>query len=179
MLFIVTITSPFYRRQAINSTDLTVKLPIDQMTLTSASNMQVKPTHSDRILSESMEITHGPVSGIVGFPIALLSQDQQCTLVIDQWTNTLTLDIPSVTLGGIPSEKKFWNIPYRSLVKQTDQHPTPTFDPYILNNPINKFDEPPTPTWKPNSQYDETNKQLYWEEMGRYVWNLVITESHH
>jgi len=179
MLFIVTITSPFYSTQAFNSTDLTVKLPIEQMTLSSASNMQVKPTHFDHILNESMDITQGPVSGIVGYPIAILQKQDQCALVIDQWTNTLTLDIPSIKLGSASSAQKFWNIPYRSLVMQSDIHPTPTYDPYALYNPINRLGEPPTPNWTPIPSYDNTNWQLYWENMGRYVWGLVITESHH
>jgi hypothetical protein len=180
MLFIVTITSPFYRAQAYNSTDLTVKLSIDQMTLSGASNIPVKPTHFDHILNENMDITQGPVSGIIGYPIALMLNQDQCTLVIDQWTNTLTLDIPSVILGGASSVQKFWNIPYRSLVMQSDTHPTPTSDPYILNNSITKLDEPPTPSWTPIPGSDNTNwQQLYWEGMGRYIWNLVISESHH
>jgi len=178
MLFIVTITSPFYRGQAYNSTDLTVKLAIDQMTLSSASNMQVKPTHFDRILNESMDITQGPVSGIVGYPIEVLLKEDQCTLIIDQWTNTLTLDMPLITLGSNPYPQKFWNIPYRSLIMQTDIHSTPTHNPYALSNPINKLSEPPTPSWTPNPGFDNTNWQIYWEEMGRYIWDLVITQSH-
>lgn len=178
MLFIVTITSPFYRRQAYNSTDLTVKLAIDQMTLSSASNMQVKPTHFDRILNESMDITQGPVSGVVGYPLEVLLKEDQCTLIIDQWTNTLTLDMPLITLGSNAYPQKFWDIPYRSLIMQTDIHPTPTNNPYALGNPINKLSEPPTPSWTPIPGFDNVNWQVYWEEMGRYIWDLVITQSH-
>lgn len=173
MLFIVTITSPFYNRQIFNNTDLTVNLAIQQMTLSSASSTQVKPTHIDSILNENIDINHGPVSGIVGFPIALMN-DIQCNQVIDQFTNTLTLDIPSITLGNRPSGNKFWSIPYHSLVMESDTHPTPTNDPNILNNPITKFDEPPIPNW-PNTQ----ENAIYWEGMGRYLWSLVISESHH
>ena len=180
MLFIVTITSPFYSRQALNSPDLTVKLSIDQMTLTGASNIQVKPTHFDHILNESMDITQGPISGIVGYPLALLLQEDQCALVIDRWTNTLTLDSSKIMLGNIEYPQRFWNIPYRSLIMESDTHPTPTYDPNSLNNPISKLNEPPTPDWTPMPGFTNSNlEQLYWENMGRYVWNLVITESHH
>jgi hypothetical protein len=173
MLFVVTLTSPFYNRQVFNNTDLTVALPIQQLTLSSGSNTQAKPTHIDGILNERMDINQGPVSGIVGFPIALVN-DVQCNLVIDQWTNTLTLDIPSVTLGTTSSGNKFWSIPYRSLVMQTDLYPAPTNDPNIMNNPITKLEEPPVPSW-PNTQENAT----YWEGMGRYLWGVVINESHH
>jgi hypothetical protein len=173
LLFVVTITSKFYDRQNYTGSDLTVNLPIQQMKLSSTAAMQVEPTHIDGILSESMDIHHGPVSGIVGYPIALLN-DIQCDLVIDQFTNTLTLNIPLVTLGGISSGKKFWSIPYRSLVMQTDIYPTPTSDPNILSNPVTQIDEPPIPNW-PNNQENAT----YWEGMGQYLWSVVISESHH
>jgi len=173
LLFVVTITAPVYDRQNYSSSDLTVNLAIKQMTLSSTANTKIQPTHFDGILAENMDIHHGPVSGIVGYPIAL-SNDIQCDLVIDQFTNTLTLDISSITLGNISSGNKFWSIPYRSLVMQTDIYPTPTSDPNILSNPINQFDEPPIPNW-PNTQENAT----YWEGMGRYLWNVVISESHH
>jgi len=173
LLFVVTITAPYYDRQNYSSNDLTVTLAIKQMTLNSTANTKIQPTHFDGILAENMDINHGPVSGIVGYPIAL-SNDIQCDLVIDQFTNTLTLDIPSITLGNIPSGNKFWSIPYRSLVMQTDIYPTPTSDPNIMSNPITQFDEPPIPNW-PNTQESAT----YWEGMGRYLWSVVISESHH
>ena len=178
MLFIVTITSPLYRRQVYNSTDLILQFPIEKLKLSSASNMQVEPIHFDRILAQDMDITQGPVSGIVGFPLAL-EIDDLCNVVIDQWTNTLTLDVSSATLGGIEYANKFWSIPYRSLVKQSDTHPTPTSNPYILNNQITKLNEPPTPSWTPSPGYDDAVSQVYWENMGQYIWDLVITESNH
>ena len=178
MLFIVTITSPFYHWQIYNSTDLIVKLPIDEMTLNSASNMQVKPTHADHILNENMDLNQGSVSGIVGYPIAIQLSKDQCSLIIDQWTNTLTLDIPAVTLGATSYSQKFWNISYRPLITQNETHPTPTTDPFILGKPIGKLPEPPTPSWTPNPGFDNTVSQMYWEEMGRYIWNMVITQSH-
>ena len=175
LLFIVTISSPFYREQAYNSTDLTVNLPIAQMALNSASNTQVMPTHFDRVLSESMDIHQGPVSGIVGYPLALLIRNQ-CNVVIDQYTNSLTLDIPLITLGGTLYQQKFWSIPIQALVLQSDTLPTPTHDPYAINNPISKLTAPPTPNITPTPA---TIWQSYWEEMGRYIWDVVINQSHH
>jgi hypothetical protein len=82
-------------------------------------------------------------------------------------------------LGGIEYANKFWSIPYGSLVKQSDIHPTPTSNPYILNNQITKLNEPPTPSWTPSPGYDDAVSQVYWENMGQYIWDLVITESNH
>jgi hypothetical protein len=178
MLFVVTITSPFYREQAYNNNVLTVRMPVEQLTLISSADMRVAPTHEDHILDESMDITHGPISGIVGYPLAVINQEQ-CVWIVDQWTNTLTLDVPSVTLGATPFNTQFWSIPYRPLVMETNNRPIPAYDQSYEWNPINGIKTPPTPNWEPNAQHDDTNWTIYWEDMGRYIWNLVITESHH
>ena len=172
MLFMVTITSPFYQSQAFNSTDLTVKLPINKMLLSSASYTEVEPTHFDRILDENMNITHGPVSGIVGYPLELQINQDQCNMIIDQYTTTVILDIPEIKLGDISYAERFWNIRSQSMAPQG----APTHDPFFLNNPINKLEQPPTPSWTPVPGSATTN-QKYWEDMGRYVWKLVITQS--
>ena len=178
MLFMVTITSPFYNAQAYNSNVLTVQIPIKQLALVSASGVQVIPTHVDPILNEKIDITHGSVSGLVGYPLAVIDQSQ-CVWVMDPWSNNLILDIPSATLSNVPFDRQFWDIPYRALVSQTENMPTPTFDPNYDWNRISRVATPPTPNWKPNLQFDDTNWRIYWEDMGRYLWNLVITESYH
>jgi hypothetical protein len=98
---------------------------------------------------------------------------------MDQWTNTLTLSIPRVTLGSTEFGSQFWSIPYRSLVMQDNKRPTATFDPNYDWSRISKIVSPPTPNWKPNAQIDDTIWKNYWEDMGRYIWDLVITESLH
>jgi len=179
MLFIVTITSPFYREQAYNNNVLTVKMPIEKMALISSADIRVIPTHEDHILDENIDITHGPISGIVGYPLAVIDKEQ-CVWVIDQWTNTLTLDVPSVTLGTAPPfGAQFWSISYRPLVMESNNHPVPTYDPTFDWNPITNLTTPPTPNWEPNAQIDNTDWTVYWEDMGRYIWNLIITENHH
>jgi hypothetical protein len=178
MLFIVTITSPFYRELAYNNNVLTVRMPIEQLALVSSGDIRVTPTHEDHILDENIDITHGPVSGIVGYPLGVTIQEQ-CTWIIDQWTNTLTLEIPSVTLGALPFNTQFWSIPYQPLVRENNIHQIPTYDATYASSPISKLETPPTPNWEPNAQFDDTNWTVYWEDMGRYIWNLVITESHH
>jgi len=177
MLFLVTITSPFYRAQAYNSNVLTVKLPIKEMILINGSDREVEPTHADYVLGENIDITHGPVSGIVGYPIAVMEHDQ-CMGITDQWTTTFNLKIPKIKLGDYEFDSRVWNIPYRSLVMQDDSSPVPTYDPQMMT-PVGKLDSPPTPIWTPNAQVDTTNWTVYWENMGRYIWNYMVNESHH
>ena len=179
LLFVVTILSPFYNEQAYNGTVLTVRLPIEQLELVSASDVRATPVHEDHILDENMDITHGPISGIVGYPLAVLNQSQ-CIAVADDYTTMLTLDVPSITLGSNPpSVARFWHIPYQALVMENNNHPTPTHDPYYDSNAVTPLSTPPTPNWKPNAQSDDTDWTTYWNDMGRYIWNIVIAESHH
>ena len=178
MLFIVTVTSPFYNAQAYNSNVLNVKLPITQMALVNAAGTKVIPTHWDPILNENIDITHGPASGIVGYPLSVINQSQ-CIWVMDTWSNKLTLDLPSVTLGSTAFGSQFWDIPYRALVTQEDTQPTPTFDPNYDWSRVSRLNEPPTPTWNPSLQNSGTNWNVYWEDMGRYLWDVIIAENYH
>jgi hypothetical protein len=177
MLFAITVTTPFYREQAFNSNVLTVRIPIKELALISGSDMRVVPIHDDHILEENIDITHGPVSGIVGYPLAVLSQEQ-CIWIADAYTTTLTLDVPRIFLGTTEFGSQFWSIPYRSLVMQDNTQPSITYNGNYTN-PISDLEKPPTPNWKPNAETDDTIWSLYWEQMGRYLWNQVITESHH
>jgi len=177
ILFLVTITSPFYVEQAYNSNVLIVNIPITEMTLINGSGRRVKPHHSDYILNSSIDITHGPVSGIVGYPVAVIDQGQ-CMPTIDKWTNSLTLELSKIELGGNEISTQVWSIPYRSLLMTDNSYPTPTFDP-MMGTPISRLEAPPTPHWIPNAKEDSTDPLLYWTEMGRYIWNYVINESHH
>ena len=178
MLFIVTITSPFYREQAYNGTVLTLRIPIEQMELISSGDLRVRHTHEDHILDENIDITHGPVSGIVGYPLGVVNQGE-CAWVIDQFTNTLTLDVPAVRLGNEQFNDQFWSIPYRPLVMESNNHQIPIYDPNYDWISVEPLKSPPTPSWVPNAQFDSTNRTVYWQEMGRYIWSLVIIESHH
>lgn len=178
MLFIVTITTPFYREQAYNSNVLTVRIPIERMELISTADVRLTPTHEDHILDKSIDITHGPVHGFVGYPIAIMDQTQ-CILVMDKYTTTLTLDVPYISLGSTQFDSKFWSIPYHPLVMEENSHPVPTVDPHFDFSRNSQLATPPTPHWVPNAKDDETDWDLYWQEMGRYIWNVVITASHH
>lgn len=178
MLFIVTITTPFYVEQASNANVTMVKFPVEEMALISTADVRIYPAHEDHILDENIDITHGPVHGIVGYPIAIMNQTQ-CMLIMDQYTTTLTLDVPSINLGGMSQGPQFWSIPYFPLVSEDHVYPTPTVDFYFDFSRESQLATPPTPNWNSNAVDDATNWDLYWQEMGRYIWNVVITASHH
>lgn len=176
VLFLVTVTSPFYKAQAYNSDVVNVRVPISEMSLVNGSGKRVYPTHADYVLGANIDITHGPVGGIVGFPTAVWIQGR-CELITDGWTHSLTLEIPRATLGDTEVSSQFWSIPFRALVMRADNNPVPTYDP-AFQTPVAKLAFPPTPSWIPNATEDETKWELYWYEMGQYIWNFVITETH-
>lgn len=176
ILFLVTITSPFYKENAYNSDVLTVKIPITELKLINGSGKEFRPKHTDYILSTDIDITHGPVSGVVGYPI--FNEEQgQCVWLIDQYTNSLTLELPRVVLGKDELGRYYWNITYRSLIMPDNNKPNPTYDPRMAT-PVGKLDTPPTPHWIPNATEDPTDKPKYWDEMARYIWSYLIAESH-
>jgi len=178
LLFMITITSPFYREQAYNSNVLTVNIPIEQMTLLSASGVKTLPTSEDYKLTENIDITHGPISGIVGYPVSVLNQDT-CINVTDLRTTSFTLKVKSLTLGDTLFPSQSWSITYDPLILQDNYHPTPTIDPFIDTNRFSKSSNPPTPNWRPNAEFDNTVWEIYWEEMGRYIWDKVVLKSGH
>lgn len=178
MLFIVTITASSYQEQAFNSNVLNVRIPIEEMALINASDVRVTPVHEDHILDELINISHGPVHGIVGFPFGI-TNGGGCIWIVDQYTSSLTLDVPKVLLGDIDIGPQYWNIPYRPLVMEVNNFSVAAYDQSFDWSRLTKIETPPRPTWRPNAQFDDANWKLYWEDMGRFIWNVVIMESHH
>ncbi len=174
-LFLVIVTAPSYTGQAYGDQVLTVKIPLDRMALINGSNLVVYPIHDDHVLAEFIDITHEPVAGIIGYPIAV-SKQEICTWVIDQYTNVLTMDVPSISLGGTQIGQQFWNIPYRPLIEMDTVNLYPVYDPSMDLGRIHFYTEPPKPYWGPGTA-DSTNWKNYWEEMGGYIWNLLYFAS--
>ncbi len=173
-LFMITITSPSY------TDPLQVDIPIDDLRLMNASDMKVRPTHHDALLSKPIDITRESMRGIVGYPVSISLQGN-CTGIIDQWTNELTLgfELPPQTeslYAGLS-----WNISYQSpvmVLPQDNGYPVPTMD---SSYDINRFiiaTAPPTPNWS-NTETNDLDSKFYWEEMSRYIWNEVLMEIDH
>ncbi len=175
MLFMLIITAPTYSEQAYNTNVLNVKIPLRNIALINGSDLRVYPTHDDHILDETIQITHGPVAGVVGYPISVKVQEN-CTWVIDEHTNALTLDVPDVTLGETKLGSQFWHVPYRSLIEVDIGNANIVYDPYIDLGRIQRLEEPPRPNWVPNAIKDMTD-QTYWEDMGRFIWDYFMKNN--
>ena len=176
-LFLMTLTTPA-SHAAVNG-DYSLQLPVWQMGLVTDSGLQALPAHVDPGLNQKIDLSRLPLSGLIGYPLAITGSDGQCKLVMDSWTTQLTLNVASLLLNKRSNDGLFWRIPFRALILQDDPQAIPTYDP--LSDPTRQRTNqlPPTPNWQPNSQVDTTDPTLYWQEMGRYIWDVVITESHH
>ena len=175
MLFMLIITTPTYSEQAYNTNVLNVKIPLRDIALVNGADLRVYPSHDDHILDETIDITHGPAAGVIGYPLSV--QNPECTWVIDEHTNALTLDVSEVTLGETKVGPQFWYIPYRSLIEVEIGNANLVYDPYSDLGRIQRLEEPPRPNWVPNAINDMTDQKTYWEDMGRFVWNYFMKNN--
>jgi hypothetical protein len=176
LLFVVILTTSHYDPQAYGGNLLTVSLPVAELRLFNTGNINVSPTHFDHSLDEKIIISRGPISGVVGYPISVITQNN-CAELMDQWTTSLTLDVSAVTVNTMKFDSQFWRIGYTPLMQDNAQPvvnnalPTPITD----INQLSPTEQPPTPFWNPSSN-DITDWNVYWETMSRYLWEVFLTE---
>jgi hypothetical protein len=164
IMFIITVASQF------QESALYLNLPITNLELTSSSVEGVQLAHYDSILSERIDVSHKPVYGYLGYPVAAWSQGN-CVAIVDQQTTSLKLDHKASLESEHPFYPLYWNISYPSLVSlQGNEHQIPTVDPFIDFNRFSKSEVPPLP----NLFMNDANMTTYWEEMARYIWGKVI-----
>lgn len=176
LLFVITITESSYDPQAYGSSMVTVNLPVAQLTLFNTGAISVPPTHYDHNLDETIIISRGPASGVVGYPISIISQNN-CAQIMDQWTTSLTLDVSSVIVSGTDFKSQFWRILYTPFTQNNDQSivnrviPTPLTDPSL----IRQVNQPPQ-FLNSDSYTNTANWNIYWENMSRHVLEVFFTE---
>lgn len=165
IMFIVTITSQF------NESALFVDFPIADLELISTSGIKALPTHYDPILGKHNDVSKKHLYGFVSYPVSLLLQGN-CAGIVDLWTTSLTLDHDESLTQEDLFYNLFWNISYQPpVVLQGNTRPVPTLDPYLDKNRYSKSPIPPSP----DVLADDKSSNFYWEEMGRYIWNRVVT----
>lgn len=184
LLFLVTVTSPEYVNQPYGERALTAQIPFEEMVMINASDMRVASSHDDHNLSEPITINGGPQHGYIGFPLAVLHQGN-CIFIMDLWNTTATLEVGSAQLGDKEFQRLSWTIPYYPLVEQTSEHPVTGFyavEQYMSLdvNLIQPQANPPQPAWNPNSELPEgASWRPYWQNVGSYLWYLVMDPAHH
>ena len=172
LLFVVTIVA-----SSNNGQPLFVNLPIDKLALINPSNRKTLPTHFDHHLAEKIDVSKGPVFGIVSYPVSV-KVGENCVGFIDQFTTSLAFDLEApVTLGDKPYDSLYWNIPYEPLITGDDNYVTPIYDP-SYDSRFSEIEKPPTP-YLAGAGPNDTDSTYYWEEMGRYFWGVLVGESDH
>ncbi len=176
LLFVITFAASSYNAQAYGSNLLTVSLPVAQLRLFNTGNLSVLPMHFDHSLDENIIISRGPISGVVGYPISIISQNN-CMELMDQWTTSLTLDVSPVKVNNLEFQSQFWRIRYTPLMQDNIQQSVNNALPIPVTNinQLNSTDQPPTPFWNPGAN-DNTDWNVYWENMSRYLWEVFLTE---
>ena len=178
LLFVVVIASSTTNVQTYNEQTLHLKIPINNLILTHPSGQKTKPSYIDNILTEKIDIAQGPIHGIVGYPVSVMVQEN-CMGFLGDWISSLTLDLDaSLSLGENTFDSLFWNIPFQPLMLQDENHLTPAYD-QSYDSRLVKLENPPLPDLRTKSGLDETTARYYWEDMGRYLWNVLIGESGH
>lgn len=178
LLFVVAITSSTTNVQAYNEQALHLEIPIDNLILIHPSGQKTKPSYIDNILTQKIDVAQGPIHGIVGYPVSVMVQEN-CMGFLGDWTSSLTLDLDaSLSLGEKRIDSLFWSIPFQPLMLQDENHFVPAYD-QSYDSRLVKLENPPLPDLRTKSGLDETTARYYWEDMGRYLWNVLIGESGH
>jgi len=172
LLFVIVITTPIY-----NGTNLSVDIPVENLILVNSDGMKTIPPQYDYLLTEVIDITQGPVFGIMGYPVSVISEET-CIPFLNEQTSSLTLDLGKHVLGETSFNSQFWNISYQSLITQEDSHTIPTYD-QSYDSRLTKLEQPPIPDLRTVAGFDEKTARYYWEDMGRYFWNVLIGDSGH
>jgi len=172
LFFIIIITAPVY-----NGTNLSIDMPVENLTLVNSDGMKALPKQYDYLLTENININQGPVFGIMGYPVSVMSGDT-CVAFLNEQTSSLTLDLDRLYMGGKQFDPQFWNISYRSLITQGDSHTIPTYD-QGYDSRLTKLEQPPIADIRTVAGFDERTARFYWEDMGRYLWNVLIGDSGH
>ncbi len=166
MIFFMLIEAMPNTNQLDNNHQIIIDIPIQQMALTNSSNLSVYPTHGDHVLDETILVTNNPVSGYLAYPFSVI-QNEQCIWVMDElYNNTVTLDVPFLTVNGEQLGRQFWSIPYEPLVKLTTVDSTPESMPTT-----SPYDSIITPI-------SVINEQDYWQKISRYIWHHIILEDY-
>jgi hypothetical protein len=138
--------------------------------------------HDDHNLSEPITVDNGPVFGYISFPFSVMNADN-CVFVMDQWNTTLTLEILSAQMGDKEFGILSWTFPYNRIISNGINQPVEMIYSYekygqvtLENMKPNVM--PPTPVWSPNTDSDTNNWQGYYQEIGQYIWYLIMTDAH-
>ena len=172
LLFLVTVTAT--NNSSANSTPHEIIIPIDQMVLKNAGNLESPPTHEDHNLEQPINSLFEPVFGYTAYPLGLLKSNV-CNWILDPKYNTnIVITVPDIKIDNVNSRTYTWTIPYKSLIDSNIPAIPPTFIvPSDFNqSQMSPLSRPPYPVTGVMLSAG-ANPDLYWQDFARYVWNQI------
>lgn len=172
LLFLVTITSS---QPTVPGQASLLQFPVKKLTLTNTAAISIAAGHYDPVLNNPINLSSGPISAMVAFPIAV-EKNGQCIWLFDpKWTTSLTLSVPSITLDGRSFSYSTWPIDYIPPLQAGNEiSPASFFTDTLTADPLKytPLNTPPSPFWNaPES--DQTYWMQYWQDMGRFIWSQL------
>ena len=171
LLFLVTVTATSNNNPT--SIPRMIEIPIKQMVLKNAGNLETTPVHDDHNLEQPINSSLGAVFGFIAYPLGLLDSNG-CVWTLDPKYNTnIVITLPDIKIDNVSSSKYTWTIPYKSLIDPsppvTPQFAAPT--EFALDR-VWPSSKPPYPL--PSFILSAgTDSNAYWEEFAKFIWSQV------
>ena len=172
LLFLVTVTAT--GNNNISFTPYVIEIPITQMVLKNAGNLESAPVHEDHNLEQPINSSFAPVFGYIAYPFGMLSSNG-CDWILDPKYNTnIVITVPDIKKDNVSSRKYTWTIPYKSLIDTENPSTQPLFivPPDFKLDLVTPLPRPPYPManlMSPNG----INPDMYWQDFARYVWSQI------
>jgi hypothetical protein len=176
LLFLVTVTAT---NNNTNSNSHVIEIPINQMKLNNAGNLESSPFHDDHNLEQPINPSVKSVFGYIAYPLAV-STSNECVWVLDPKYNTsIVITVPDIKIDHVSSNPYTWTIPYKSLMNANIPPAPPMFIPITGLDPtqISPLPKPPYPISSIVLSTGE-NPDIYWQDFARFIWNQVTLGSY-
>lgn len=171
LLFLVTVISTSNNNPT--STPHMIEIPIKQMFLKNAGNLETAPVHDDHNLEQPINSSLDAVFGYIAYPLGSLDSNG-CNWTLDpKYDTNIVITLSDIKVDNAASRKYTWTIPYRSLI---DSNPpvTPQFaaPPDFIPDRFVPLSKPPFPL--PNFILSSgTDTNAYWQEFAKFIWNQI------
>jgi len=161
LLFLLTIT--ITNTGSTDNPPHVIDIPIRQMFIINGEDLQVEPGHDDHNLDQPIRSSSEPVYGYLGYPLSVMTSDNQCKWVLEpRYNTTIVIATPFIQMDGNSIGPYTWTIPYSALVNANIPPPPPDYE-----NSSNYPQEIIAPLVSPPSGINKTGD---WPSFARYVW---------
>ena len=171
LLFLVTVTATSNNNPT--SIPRMIEIPIKQMVLKNAGNLETTPVHDDHNLEQPINSSLDAVFGYIAYPLGLLDSNG-CIWTLDpKYDTNIVITLSDIKIDNASSRKYTWTIPYKSLIDSsppvTPQYAAPT--EFALDRAMPSVKPPfPMPSFILSAG---TDSNVYWEEFAKFVWSQI------